>query len=189
MTTAALTNSQILNYTNIASDAQVPVQTVRQWYDVLTDTLLGYQIEPFTKTKKRKAVASSKFYFFDIGVARALRDIPVPQEGTTEFGEAFEQLVCMELKTWIDYTRPKSKLNFWRSTSNMEVDFCVDEEIAIEVKSARNVTEKHMKGLKALRQENIFKRYVIVCQEERPRLVDGIEILPWKYFFEQLWRH
>ena len=189
LTTAAMTNSQILNYTNIASDAQVPVQTVRQWYDVLTDTLLGYQIEPFTKTKKRKAVASSKFYFFDIGVARALRDIPVPQEGTAEFGEAFEQLVCMELKTWIDYTRPKSKLTFWRSTSNMEVDFCVDDEIAIEVKSARNVTEKHMKGLKALRQENIFKRYVIVCQEERPRLVDGIEILPWKYFFEQLWRH
>lgn len=188
LTTAALTNSQILNYTNIASDAQVPVQTVRQWYDVLTDTLLGYQIEPFTKTKKRKAVASSKFYFFDIGIARALRDIPVPQEGTAEFGEAFEQLVCMELKTWIDYTRPKSKLTFWRSTSNMEVDFCVDEEIAIEAKSTRNVTEKHMKGLKALSQENIFKRYVIVCQEERPRLVDGIEILPWKYFFEQLWR-
>lgn len=188
LTTAALTNSQILNYTNIASDSQVPVQTVRQWYDILTDTLLGYQVPPFTKTNKRKAVATSKFYFFDIAIARSLRNIPAPKEGTAEFGEYFEQLVCMELKTWIDYTRPRSKLSYWRSTSGFEVDFCVDEELAIEVKSTMNVTEKHLKGLKALREENIFKRYIVVCQEEHPRLVDGIEILPWKYFFEQLWK-
>ncbi len=188
LTTAALTNSQILNYTNIASDAQVPVQTVRQWYDVLTDTLIGFQIQPFTKTTKRKAITTAKFYFFDIAIARSLRGISVPQEGTAEFGEYFEQLVCMELKTWIDYTRPRSKLTYWRSTSNMEVDFCVDEEIAIEVKSSTNITDKHLKGLRALREENIFKRYVVVCQEEHPRLVDGIEILPWKFFFGQLWR-
>ena len=68
----------------------------------------------------------------------------------------------------------------------MEVDFCVDEEIAIEVKSSSNVTEKHLKGLKALREEGIFKRYVVVCQEEHPRIIDGIEILPWKYFYEEL---
>ncbi|MBP5443255.1 MAG: ATP-binding protein [Treponema sp.] len=188
LTTAALTNSQLLNYTNIANDAQLPVQTVRQWYDVLESTLLGYQVPPFTKTKKRKAITTAKFYFFDIAIARSLRNIPSPAEGTTEAGEYFEQLVCMELKAWIDYTRPRSKVTFWRSTSNMEVDFCVDEEIAIEAKLTMNVTEKHLKGLKALREENIFKRYVVVCQEEHPRLVDGIEILPWKYFFAQLWK-
>lgn len=188
LTTAALTNSQILNYTNIANDSNVPVQTVRQWYQILEDTLLGYQIPPFTKTTKRKAIATSKFYFFDIVIARSLRNIPAPKEGTSEFGEYFEQLVCMELKTWIDYTRPRSELTYWRSTSGMEVDFCVDEELAVEVKSTMNVTQKHLKGLKALREENIFKRYIVVCQEEHPRLVDGIEILPWKYFFEQLWK-
>lgn len=188
LVTAALTNSQLLNYTNIANDAGLPVQTVRQWYDVLEDTLLGYQIPPFTKTTKRKSIATSKFYFFDIAIARSLRNIPTPAEGMTEAGEYFEQLVCMELKTWIDYTRPRSRLSFWRSTSNMEVDFCVDEELAIEAKLTMNVTEKHLKGLKALREEKIFQRYIVVCQEEHPRLLDGIEILPWKYFFAQLWR-
>ena len=128
------------------------------------------------------------FYFFDIAIARSLRNIPTPSEGTSEFGEYFEQLVCMELKTWIDYRRPRSRLTYWRSTSNMEVDFCVDEELAVEVKSTINVTEKHLKGLRALREENIFKRYIVVCQEEHPRLVDGIEILPWKYFFSELWK-
>ena len=188
LTVASMSNSQLINYTNIASDSQVPVQTVKQWFQVLEDTLLGYQVESFTNTKKRKAITTSKFYFFDIGIARALRNIPTPKENTTEFGEYFEHLICMELKSWIDYKHPRSKLTYWRSNSNMEVDFCVDEEIAIEVKSSSNVTEKHLKGLKALREEGIFKRYVVVCQEEHPRITDGIEILPWKYFFEELWK-
>lgn len=188
LTVASMSNSQLINYTNIASDSQVPVQTVKQWFQVLEDTLLGYQVESFTNTKKRKAITTSKFYFFDIGIARALRNIPTPKENTTEFGEYFEHLICMELKSWIDYKHPRSKLTYWRSTSNMEVDFCVDEEIAIEVKSSSNVTEKHLKGLKALREEGIFNRYVVVCQEEHPRIIDGIEILPWKYFFEELWK-
>jgi predicted AAA+ superfamily ATPase len=188
LTVASVSNSQLINYTNIASDSQVPVQTVKQWFQVLEDTLLGYQVESFTNTKKRKAITTSKFYFFDIGIARALRNIPTPKENTTEFGEYFEHLICMELKSWIDYKHPRSKLTYWRSTSNMEVDFCVDEEIAIEVKSSSNVTEKHLKGLKALREEGIFKRYIVVCQEEHPRIIDGIEILPWKYFFEELWK-
>ena len=188
LTVASMSNSQLINYTNIASDSQVPVQTVKQWFQVLEDTLLGYQVESFTNTKKRKAITTSKFYFFDIGIARALRNIPTPKENTTEFGEYFEHLICMELKSWIDYKHPRSKLTYWRSTSNMEVDFCVDEEIAIEVKSSSNVTEKHLKGLKALREEGIFNRYVVVCQEEHPRIIDGIEILPWKYFLEELWK-
>ena len=188
LTVASMSNSQLINYTNIASDSQVPVQTVKQWFQVLEDTLLGYQVESFTNTKKRKAITTSKFYFFDIGIARALRNIPTPKENTTEFGEYFEHLICMELKSWIDYKHPRSKLTYWRSISNMEVDFCIDEEIAIEVKSSSNVTEKHLKGLKALREEGIFKRYVVVCQEEHPRITDGIEILPWKYFFEELWK-
>ena len=188
LTVASMSNSQLINYTNIASDSQVPVQTVKQWFQVLEDTLLGYQVESFTNTKKRKAITTSKFYFFDIGIARALRNIPAPKENTTEFGEYFEHLICMELKSWIDYKHPRSKLTYWRSTSNMEVDFCVDEEIAIEVKSSSNVNEKHLKGLKALREEGIFKRYVVVCQEEHPRIIDGIEILPWKYFFDELWK-
>ena len=187
LNTAALTNGQLLNYTNIANDAQIPAQTVRQWYDVLTDTLLGYQVEPFTRTEKRKAVSSTKFYFFDIAIARSLRNIPAPALGTTEAGEYFEQLICMELTAWIDYKHPRSKLAFWRSKSGLEVDFCVDEQLAVEAKLSSNISDKHLKGLKALREEGIFKRFVVVCQEEHPRAVDGIEILPWKYFFERLW--
>ena len=68
-----------------------------------------------------------------------------------------------------------------------EVDFCVDDCLAIEVKASRNLSEKQLKGLKALREEGIFKQFIVVCQEEHPRIVDGISILPWRFFLEQLW--
>ena len=185
---SALSNSSIINYTNIANDSNVPRQTVKLWYDILINTLLAFEVQPYTATKKRKAIETAKFYFFDVGVLRTLRNIPVPAENTSEFGEFFETYIGMELRTWIDYKRPKSRLYYWRSTAGQEVDFLVDEELAIEVKSAHIVSEKHFKGLKALREENIFSRYIVVCQEEHPRLVDGIEVLPWKYFLEQLWK-
>lgn len=186
--TAALTNGQLLNFTNIASDSQVPVQTVKQWYTVLEDTLLGFMVEPYRACKKRKSVSVSKFYLFDIAVARTLQNIPVPTEGNEEFGRFFEQLVCMELKAWISYKSPRSQLTFWRTINGNEVDFCLDDNLAIEVKSTSTVTDRHLKGLKVLREEGIFKRYIVICREEYPRMVDGIEILPWKYFFESLWK-
>jgi len=184
---AALTNTQIINYTNIANDCKMSSQTIKQWYDILETTLIGYKVEAYTRTQKRKAFASPKFYFFDIAVARYLKDIPAVEENTSEFGEFFEQLVCMELRAWIDYKSPRSKLCYWRSLSMSEVDFCLDDNLAIEVKASKNVTEKHLKGLKTLREEGIFKKYIVVCQEEHPRTIDGILILPWKYFFKQLW--
>ena len=187
LTVAALTNSQILNYANIANDCKVSSQTVKQWYGILKDTLLGYQVEAYTETVKRKAFSSSKFYLFDIAVARYLKNMPSPAENSTEFGECFEQLICMELKAWIDYRSPRSRLTYWRSTSLLEVDFCLDDTVAIEVKASGNIVDKHLKGLKALREEGIFRQYIVVCREEHPRIMDGITILPWKLFLEMLW--
>ena len=163
------------------------MQTVRQWYQILIDTLLGFFIEPYQGIKKRKSINASKFYFFDIAIARTLKEIGAPSESNTEFGEFFEQLVCMELRAWIGYTRPRSKLTYWRTYSGLEVDFCVDDELAIEVKSTENVQEKHLKGLKTLQEEGIFKRYIVICQETISRKQDSIEIWNWKDFFSSLW--
>jgi len=184
---AAHTNAQLINYANIASDAQIPAQTVKLWYQILIDTLIGYEVPPFTATQKRKAIVTSKFYLFDIGIVRALRNLSVPDEASTEFGEFFEHFICMELKAWIDYTAQRRKLTYWRATAGQEVDFLVDTELAIEVKASRTLSDKHLKGLRALREENLVKRYIVVCREERPRIHDGIEILPWRYFLDQLW--
>lgn len=185
---AAMTNSQMLNYTNVASDVGVSRQAVKQWYDILIDTLIGFELPPFQATKKRKAIETAKFYFFDIGVARALRNIPTPAKGTTEFGEFFEQYIAIELRAFLDYTKNRHDLTYWRSTADQEVDFLIGTELAIEVKASSTISSKHLRGLRALREENIFSNYCIVCQEEHPRTLEEITIYPWKYFLEQLWK-
>ena len=113
--TAALTNAQILNYSNVARDAQVPRQTVVQWYAVLRDTLIAFDLPAWTRTVRRKAVETAKFYFFDTGVVRALRRLPRIGETSADFGELFEHYVFMELRAWIDYRRPRTPIAFWRS--------------------------------------------------------------------------
>ena len=184
---ASVSNTKIINYTNIGSDAGVPRQTVKQWFQILLDTLLGFELRPFTKTVKRKALETAKFYFFDTGVVRVLRQLKEIFPASADFREFFEHYIFLELRAYLDYRLPGSFLYYWRSTSGFEVDFLIDGEIAIEVKAAEIIHDKHMKGLKALREEGIIKRSIIVCREERPRKKEDTEILPWKMFLEYLW--
>ncbi|TVQ20062.1 MAG: ATP-binding protein [Spirochaetaceae bacterium] len=185
--TAAATNARMLNYSNVAGDAQVPRQTVKDWFGILIDTLLGYELPAWKRSTKRKSIETAKFYFFDLGVVRALRRLPPPVPGSSEYGDFFEHFIFMELRAWIDYRRPRTLLSYWRSTANHEVDFILDDEVAIEVKAANRAQGKHLAGLRALREEGVLRRFILVCREERPLLIDGIEALPWRYFLDELW--
>jgi len=115
--TAATVNAKIINYTNIANDAQVLRQTVCLWFQILIDTMLGYELLPYTSTLKRKAIKTAKFYFFDIGVVRILRRLPPIVPEGADFGEFFEHYIFMELKAYLDYRKPSSRLSYWRSIS------------------------------------------------------------------------
>ena len=185
--TAALTNGQIINYQKISNDAQVKRTTVQNYYELLRETLIGSDLESFKKTKSRKATVSSKFYFFDLGIVNFLKGIREIPERTSLFGEAFEAYMHHELRSWVDYNGD-ADLKYWRSPSGVhEVDFILNEEVAIECKSTRNVTQEDLKGLLALAAEAKFKRKVIVCFESHRRLISGVEVIPWKEFLEELW--
>ena len=186
---AATANAQLINATSIGSDAQVSRQTVQNYFQILKDTLIGHELAPFGKTIKRKPIVTPKFYFFDMGVVRALRRLKSIDEANTEYGEFFEHFIFLELKAWVDYRSPRTALSYWRSTSGFEVDFILDDSIAIEVKASKNITEKHYKGLRAIGEEKFIKRRIVVCREDRPRLVDGIHVMPWRMFLEELWEH
>ncbi len=178
-----------VKYTTTGNDIQIPHQTVKLWFQVLLDTLLGFELDPYKATVKRKALATSKFYFFDRGIVRSLRRLPVISPGSADYGEFFEHFIYLEIKTWIDYRKPRTLFNYWRSRSGFEVDFLLNGEVAIEVKAAGVISNKHFKGLKALREEGFIKRSILVCTEPRPRMTDGIEILPWEYFLDLLWNN
>ena len=185
--TAALCNGQQVNFTQVGADAQVPPRTVADYFQVFEDTLIGSILPAFRETKSRKAVATPKFYFFDTGVARVLSRTGEIQQGSKAFGDAFEHLVYLEMKAYLDYSFSNTRLSYWRSESKIEVDFIVDTKIAIEAKGTESVTPSHLKGLRALGEDFPDMQKIVVSMEPRPRDVDGIRILPLDKFLEDLW--
>lgn len=183
---AALCNAQIINFSNISNDAQVPRTTVHEYFHILKDTLIAHELSPWKKSKKRKPLATSKFYLFDIGVTRHLQSGSVLNEKSLEFGTAFESYLFHELQTYCDYTQ-KGVLHYWRTISGFEVDFIVNDNIAIEVKGKINISDKDLAGLRALSEESILKKFFLVSLAPRSRQAGNILILPWKTFLEKLW--
>jgi len=187
LTVAGLCNGKMINYTNIASDAQVPRSTVQEYFQILRDTLLGDDLPAWRKSVKRKPVSTSKFFFFDIGVARFLQGRRGLKMRSPEFGEAFEAYIHHEIKTYCDY-KGACDLCYWRSTSGFEVDFVINGKTAIEVKGKANITRKDFKGLAAIMEEELLKNYILVTLEDTPRKDGDICIIPWKDFITNLWQ-
>ena len=180
-------NAQIVNYAKVSNDAQVPARTVRDYFDILRDTLIAQLLPPFRGTKKRKAVATEKFYFFDLGVARNLARKGKISRGTEDFGTALEHLIFTELIAFRDYHLLDFELTYWRSLSQFEVDFVINDEIAIEVKASARVSSQDLRGIRALAEEITLRRSIVVSSEREPRKVDGIEIVNYDAFLRDLW--
>lgn len=186
---AALANGQQINYTKMGADCQISPRTIREYVQVLDDTLIARELPAFTGTKTRKPVASSKLYLFDVGVANSMMGRGRVEPGTEGFGRALEHQIYLELRAFLDYTLQPLPLTYWRSTSQFEVDFLIDGRIGIESKGKEYVTKRDYKGLLALAEEIPLERKIIVCAESEWRMSDeGVEVMPMEEFFDELWK-
>lgn len=186
---AALTDGEIVNYQNIASDCGVSATTAKDYFSILVDTLVGYIIPPYTKTMKRKMVQSGRFYYFDVGIVNYLLHRNNLQRGTPEYGHAFEHLVFQEVIAYKGYTHGDFMISYWRTYSGQEVDMVLgDAEIAIEIKSATSIENRHLKGLKIFKDDFPTARLIIVSLDLFGRKTEsGIEIMYVTDFFRNLW--
>lgn len=187
---AALSDTEQVNYTNIARELGVSRETVRGYFEILEDTLIGYLLPSYRKRPKRRVVAADKFYFSDVGVANFLAKRGQVIQGGELYGKAFENWVLHELRCYDSYRERYANFSYWRLSSGIEVDFIINElECAIECKSTSLVQEKHLKGLRELGKEHSgVKRRILLAQETHPRKTpDGIEILNITLFLQELW--
>ena len=136
---------------------------------------------------KRKPVATARFYYFDTGVKNRLAGIRSIADQTDLFGQTFEQFIAMELRAYISYFWKKCPLYFWRTIYGDEVDFVIGNQVAIEVKAAKKISSKHLKGLRHLMEENKIESYYMVSQDPIALKQDSITILPWDIFLKRLW--
>lgn len=182
-------HGQLTNYANIARECGVEAKTVREYYQILVDTLLGMMLPPFKRRQSRQVITkASKFYLFDVGVAGYLSGRKINEEKGELFGQAFEHFVFMEIVAHRSYQELDYNLAFWRTKSGLEVDYVLgDGQIAVEVKGTRNVHSRDLRPMKAFVEEYSPQKAIVVCNEARPRRVGDIEILPWRVFCEHLW--
>lgn len=188
---AALSDTEPVNYTTIARDCGVSSQTVKEYFHILEDTLIGRWLPSYRKRPKRRVTAAPKFYFSDVGVVNFLAKRGTIQQGSELFGKAFENWCFHELSAFNIYRERFAELFYWRLVGGTEVDFIVnDMELAIEAKAAGKINEKHLKGLRTLKNDHPnIKRRIVVCCENKPRTTeDGIEILPAEIFTQMLWQ-
>ena len=187
----AFCHGELVNYSNIARDCGVDSKTVREYFQILVDTLLGVFVEPFSRRRSRAVITRApKFYLFDVGIAGHVIGRRVARAAGPEFGRALEHLVLMELLAWRTYRERDVPVRFWRTKSGLECDFVLgrDGAVAIEVKGSANVRSGDVRALRAYVDEHRPRHAIFVCNESAARRTsDGIWILPWQEFLERLW--
>jgi predicted AAA+ superfamily ATPase len=183
----ALASGEMINFTKLANDCQVSPSTVTEYVGLLEDTLVGSLLPAWIGSRKRKAIRRAKFYFFDPGVTHMLAGTQTLDRNSNLYGKSFEQFIWMEIRAYLSYKRKKSELTYWRSTHGYEVDFLIGRETAIEVKASQKVSARDIKGLKALKEENVFKNYILVSQDPINTSKDNFQALHWEKFLEDLW--
>ena len=185
---AAVMNTEILDYDNIASDCGVSVNTVKAYFKILYDTLLGFEVKPYRKVVKRRLLQTSKFYYFDVGIPNYLLNRFHLMSETPEYGHAFENLVIQEIRAYLDYTDSEEELTYWHTYNKDEVDAVIgDARIAIEIKSTDHVESKHKKGLQKFVEEHPQARQIIVSRDFLTRRSGDIDLYYVTDFFKALW--
>lgn len=192
---AALSNTEIVNYTNIAQDCGLSAKTIKEYFAILEETMLGFYLPAYTKVIKRRLIQSPKFYYFDVAIPNHLLNRRRLQPGTDVYGHTLEHFVVQELRAFLSYTFGEDKvMRYWRTLDNKyEVDvlicdvFTNNVEVAIEVKSTDHVESADTKGLKAFSEEHSEAKLIILSMEDRPRMLNGIEIWPVTLFLQRLW--
>lgn len=185
---AAMTDGEMVVWNNIAQDCGIDAKTVKEYFAILEETLVGYMIPAYTKTVKRTVRQASRFYYFDLCIPNYLLGRKAMQQGSADFGHAFEHLMIQEIVAYLGYHFIEGGLSYWHTYSGLEVDAVIgDALVAIEFKSCTEVQKRHLGGLKAFREEHPDCRAIVVSMDEKPRLLQGIEIFPAKYFLRLLW--
>ena len=185
---AAFSAGEIVNYTNIASDCGVSANTVKEYFQILEDTLTGRFVPSFQKKPKRRVILAPKFYFFDIGIANYLLKRGKIVQGSEAFGKAFEHFIYQEIYAHSSYSDLNYPISYWRTASQLEIDFVLgDHEVAIEVKATENANSRHLSGLRNFAEEYPVKKSILITNDPFPRQIDNFLILPWNIFLQKLW--
>lgn len=183
---AAQMNGKIINFNKIARDVGVDDKTIKQYFEILEDTLLGFFLEGFQHSMRKRLLAKPKFYFFDVGVKRALsKQLTIPiRESTYEYGDTFEHMIILECHNLSDYARNEFTFSYFMTKDGVEIDLVVERPgkslLFIEIKSKTSVQSSDLKGLLLIQKDHHEGEFVCFSNDPYRKIIDGITIYPWQ---------
>ncbi|MBI2082296.1 MAG: ATP-binding protein [Deltaproteobacteria bacterium] len=189
---AAAQFAEQVNFTDMGRECAVAYSTVREFYSILEDTLMGFIMPPCLKSLRKRMSHSPKFYFFDNGVTRAILGTLKTAASPLERGRLFEQWFIQEVYRMNAYGQKDWKLSFWRTGHGAEVDLVIERgrEIlcGIECKFKKTISRADLSGIDSFRGVYPKKPCYIVAPIEIPLTMDGIKVLPPHQMLEVLER-
>lgn len=192
MPLAASENGNVINFSAIARETGTTYKTVREYFKIFEDTLIGFFLYPYISSWRKRLVKHPKFYFFDIGVARAIagKSAAVLEPGTREYGKAFEHFIVLEIIRLRDYAEKDLKISFFRTEQGTEVDLILENPdgriFAVEVKASIEPHSSELRGLKSFARDFPQAELICICLAPKQRETDGIKIMPWRDFFAHI---
>ena len=187
---AAQQFTELINFSSIARDCALPVRSVQSYYEILEDTLIGFRLESWRKSVRKRLRAHAKFYFFDNGVTNAINAVLSASVNGILKGKLFEQYIIQEVFRAVRYSLSESRIYYWRTNHGAEVDLIIAKHglitAAIEIKSSSVITGAHLSGLRTFRRENKNVPLFVVAENEEVYEIDGVKILPWQKFIAVL---
>lgn len=187
---AADSSGEIINYSNIARETGVASKTIKEYYQILEDTLIAFHLEPYLRSQRKRVVEHPKYYLFDIGIINSIcgRLEMNLKTQTQIYGKLFEHFIILEINRLIHYYEKPWRIYFWRTSHGAEVDLIIEQAknhlFAVEIKSSEYVSSKELSGLKQFLEIYPKAKPICVCRAEKPYTQDKISFLPWQYFFE-----
>lgn len=188
---AAQMNGKIINFDRISRDVGVDDKTIKNYFSILSDTMLGFFLNGFERSFRKRLSTKPKFYFFDPGVKRALDDsLDVKlKPSTSAYGEAFEHFIILEIMKLCNYNHRNYKFSYLKTKDDAEVDLIVErpgkKALFIEIKSSISVNSDSLTNLAKLSEDHGNCEAICLSQDSQPRKAGHIKILPWQLGLKQ----
>jgi predicted AAA+ superfamily ATPase len=182
---AAQCNGEIVNYSNIARDVGTDHKTVCSYFEILGDTLLGFLLEPYHASVRKRQRQSPKFFLFDPGVTRALNGTLnvglVPS--TYAFGKAFEHFVLLEIVRLSDYRRNDYRFSYLRTKDGAEIDLIIErpgsKTALVEIKSGGRVDERDVRDLSRFLPDFPGAEAFCLSRDKVRKRIGDVLAVPW----------
>ncbi len=193
---SAQCNGKIINVANIARDVGVDNKTVKEYFCLLEDTLVGFFLAPFQHSFRKRLSQKPKFYYFDPGIVRSLaRNLSVPLTlSTSAYGEAFEHFLITEAIRLAHYYYPDYRFTYLKTKEGLEVDLLVERPgkkiLFIEIKSTEKVDEMQLRTLQRLVSDFGDCEAICFSREPHAKKIHDVTVYPWymglkKYFHRE----